>query len=149
MSVYCLHSHSYFQSCLANMTAVARSSLRKLKLPSGSRDTMAAVARVNLRNLKLPPGSWDSHVHVIDEVGHAFDQAGSTLLTSELGSLPILQQPRVPPRQSHRASTARIRNEHGHRKLLSGLRLCLWKRQSIDRRCYATFWTTVPGSNHA
>lgn len=65
------------------MAAVARTSLRTLKLPSTSRDTMTAVARVNLRNLKLPPGSWDSHVHVIDEVCHPFDQAGRALLTSD------------------------------------------------------------------
>ena len=58
------------------MAAVARSSLRKLKLPPGSRDTMAAVARVNLRNLRLPPGSWDSHVHVVDEVGHHLIKPG-------------------------------------------------------------------------
>lgn len=44
---------------------------------------MTAVARVNLRNLKLPSGSWDSHVHVIDEVCHLFDQAGRALLTSD------------------------------------------------------------------
>lgn len=58
------------------MAAVARANLQKLKPPSISSNTMAAVARANLRGLKLPPGSWDSHVHVIDEVGHLSDQAG-------------------------------------------------------------------------
>lgn len=42
---------------------------------------MTAVERVDLRNLKLPPGSWDSHVHVIDEVGHPFNQVWFPLLT--------------------------------------------------------------------
>lgn len=72
------------------MAAVARANLRRLKLPSSPSDTMAAVARVDLRNLKLPPGSWDSYVHVIDEVGHPFDQSGRALLTSYQGSLSVL-----------------------------------------------------------
>lgn len=42
---------------------------------------MTAVARADLRNLRLPPGSWDSHVHVIDEVGHSLNQVGFALLT--------------------------------------------------------------------
>lgn len=65
------------------MPTVARGTLRKLSLHSSPSDSMAAVARVNLRNLRLPPGSWDSHVHVIDEVGRPFGQAGRALLTSD------------------------------------------------------------------
>ena len=65
------------------MAVVARANLRRLKLPSSPSDTMAAVARVNLRNLRLPPGSWDSHVHVIDEVGHPSNQSRRALLTSD------------------------------------------------------------------
>lgn len=60
---------------LANMATVARANLQKLEPSSISSNTMAAVARATLRGLSLPPGSWDSHVHVIDEVSHPFQQA--------------------------------------------------------------------------
>lgn len=88
------------------MAAVARADLRRLKLPSSSFDNMAVVARVNLRNSRLPPVSWDSHVHVIDEVGRLFDQAGRTLLTIHRGSLSVLQQPGIPPWRSHCRETS-------------------------------------------
>ena len=58
------------------MAAVVLTELRRLKSPPGSRNLMTAVARADLRNLRLPPGSWDSHVHVIDEVGHSLAKLG-------------------------------------------------------------------------